>query len=161
MPREAKDREDLFNEASNLSRRIELSEGDQSIIVGFEKDHGLRCYFGQGVMYGFNAQDELRRCFVDGIPLAARGGQLEQLTLQRTGNRLGYLNTPLSEEQTAAVLTRAGSLLVVLLDLLARGAPCLRAFPEEEHDSIREQAIDRLQTITRRPTRIARHLART
>lgn len=154
MTRQVSDREDLFEEAANLRRRLEIVADDAAYVVGYQRDGGLRCYRGQETMFGFSPAGELRRAFFDSTLYRSRNRQLELLTPQRDGNRLQFASEPLTSEETSQILSQASALLAQLADLLKDGHFEMRAHPPQEIQTLPQDILLTLQHWLQTPMRI-------
>ncbi len=120
MPHREEDREDLLREATALVERIELQiDGfDEPIVAGFRRDGAASFFFGQQVVYQFNAAGQLRRGFLSGRLLKSNCGQLAELTRQRTADAVNLLRHNLTAKETSQVLAEAGRRLRSLRESL-------------------------------------------
>ena len=77
MAREESNREDLLAEATALVHRIEVvTSGGLTIVAGFRARGEFSAFFGEDLAYHFNASDELRRAYCDGLLIKASGRRL-------------------------------------------------------------------------------------
>ncbi|MEO9594598.1 hypothetical protein [Rhodopirellula bahusiensis] len=81
MARETHDREDLLLEGVNLPERARLLHraSGREWVVGWRTGGGPAFYDGPDRVYQFNADNQLRRVYLDGSKLAAEGGRLCEL----------------------------------------------------------------------------------
>jgi hypothetical protein len=107
MAREEEAREDLLREATALVVRIELSveEFAEPIVAGFRRDGAASFFFGQQVVYQFNAEKQLRRAFLDNRLYKAECSQLVQLTRQRTETIVNLLRHELTDVESSQFLS--------------------------------------------------------
>jgi hypothetical protein len=105
MAREESNREDLLREATALVERIELvpkgAPIDEHIVAGFRRNGALSIFLGEGPVYQFNAEGELRRAYSEGKLLKADGGRLWVLQRVRTQNEVQLLRHELDEPDLA------------------------------------------------------------
>jgi hypothetical protein len=135
MARREFDKEDLLREATALVTRIELalvragrvpgvkpqsieqSRGDApatpqvagqaaQVVVGFRQSGAASVYFGSEPVYHFNAADELRRAYCDGLLYKAEGGQLVSLRRERQKGEVQLLRHALSDTEQRAFVER-------------------------------------------------------
>lgn len=81
VARETHDRENLLLEGVNLPERarlLHLASG-REWVVGWRTGGGPAFYDGPDRVYQFNADNQLRRVYLDGSKLAAEGGKLCEL----------------------------------------------------------------------------------
>jgi hypothetical protein len=106
MARHENEREDILKEATALVMRAELAIGgvDERIVAGFRRDHSATIFFGQNVVYQFNAAAQLRRVYLDGQLYKAEHGCLVQLRRNRTEAAVELVRHELSTEETAQLL---------------------------------------------------------
>ena len=80
------DREDLLRDATAYTNRIELTipELSEEIFIGFRDCGAASFYFGQDLVYHFNAESELRRGYYENKLLKAEDSQLVSMTRNRT-----------------------------------------------------------------------------
>ncbi|GAB5515908.1 hypothetical protein [Rhodopirellula baltica] len=81
MARETHDREDLLLEGVNLPERARLLHraSGREWVIGWRTGGGPAFYDGPDRVYQFNADNQLRRVYLDGSKLAAEGGKLCEL----------------------------------------------------------------------------------
>lgn len=81
MARETHDREDLLLEGVNLPERARLLHraSGREWVVGWRTGGGPAFYDGPDRVYQFNADNQLRRVYLDGSKLTAEGGRLCEL----------------------------------------------------------------------------------
>lgn len=155
MARQVSDREDLFEEAANLRRRLEIVADGIAYVVGYQRDGGLRCYRRQETMFGFSPAGELRRAYLDASLYRSRNRHLELLTPQRDGNRLQFASQQISPDDAAQILSQASALLARLADLLEDGRLAMRAHPPEAIQTLPPDIRLTLQHWLQQPMRIA------
>jgi hypothetical protein len=109
MAREEIAREDLLREATALTARVELAADgfDEPIVAGFRRDGAASFFFGQQVVYQFNAAGHLRRGFLDGRLYKAQCSQLVQLTRRRTPESVELLRHELTDAESTEFLFEA------------------------------------------------------
>lgn len=107
MAREEESREDLLREATALVARVEFDvEGFEGLVLsGFRRDGAASFFFGQQVVYQFNAARELRRAFLHGQLYKAEEGHLVELTRHRTKDAVDLLRHELTDAETAKFVT--------------------------------------------------------
>ena len=78
MARDERDREDLLNEATALTQRVELRipSVSQTVFIGFRREGAASIYWGQDEVHHFNGSNELRRGFLTGRLVKAERGRL-------------------------------------------------------------------------------------
>ena len=103
MGRLQQDRENLLTEAVKLGERGELEFGSdaESLVVGFRPCGSGSLFFGPDPAYHFNARDELRRAYVQGIRFKAEHGRWAVLTRVPSGNRLQLAAHDLTSDELA------------------------------------------------------------
>jgi hypothetical protein len=110
MARREVDKEDLLREATALVSRIELTPADAtqgaSAIVGFRQSGAASVFFGSEPVYHFNAADELRRAYCDGLLYKAEGGRLVSLRRERQEGEVRLLRHELSDSEQRAFMER-------------------------------------------------------
>jgi hypothetical protein len=106
VSRQAEDREDLFAEASALTRRIELALPDEqeSIVAGCRSTGAWSIYFGGDPCYHFDSDGRLRRAFVDGLLYRTQGETLARLTRVHTGESVELRRSDLDDHDRDAFL---------------------------------------------------------
>lgn len=120
MARQEQDREDLLGEATALVERAELRLADepQPLFAGFRANGAASFYFGSEPVYQFNSRGQLRRAFVDGVPLKAEQGRLVVLRRVLSPDATNLERHVLDAEESAAWMdsmkTRLGQLLQIL-----------------------------------------------
>jgi hypothetical protein len=121
MAREEQNREDLLRDATVLVERAEFTAPgfDEPIVAGFRRDGSISFYFGADPVYQFNAADELRRAYVDGLLYKAVHGQLASLRRQRSDDGVELIRRDLDAQETAAFLARLTHRLGALHTALA------------------------------------------
>ncbi|HTQ37693.1 MAG TPA: hypothetical protein VMJ32_01625 [Pirellulales bacterium] len=121
MAREEVNREDLLRQATALAARVELAAAgcEEPIVAGFRRDGAASFFFGQQVVYQFNAANQLRRAFLNGRLYKAHCGRLVQLTRHRTAESVDLLHHNLNDAETAQFLADALSRLQSLHRMLS------------------------------------------
>lgn len=101
MSRTELDRENLLRDAVALPDRMELEiDGvEVPIFAGFRVSGGFSLYFGTDFVLHFNAANELRRAFIDGVLLKADNRSLIGMQRRRGDRELMLDSRPLSAEQ--------------------------------------------------------------
>lgn len=135
MSRSEADREDLLAEAVGLPRRIEcvLDESGEIIVAGIGRDDRLSVYFNSDPVFHFDAQNRLRRAFVDEKQYRSQGDTLAELARHRTDLRTVLQRRDLSPERTAAFLDDVAGRLRNLCEAMnGDGLTVLRRAPPED-----------------------------
>lgn len=134
MAREESNREDLLREATALVQRIEFAPRDsqtggapeqpesEHIVAGFRANGAFSVYFGDALVFQFNAAVELRRAFCDGLLLKASRGHLISVRRHRMESEVQLLTHALSESEEAAFLKRMSEHLINLSRRLNAGS---------------------------------------
>lgn len=133
MARHEADREDLFVEATALTRRIELalSGAAEPVVAGCRPTGAWSIYFGGDPCYHFDPNGRLRRAFVDARLYRTQGDTLARLHRVRTDDAVELVRTDLSAVERRAFLERMRQRLAELQQQLADGtAARRRQFPE-------------------------------
>lgn len=106
MARQAEDREDLFAEASALTRRIELGlpHEQEVVVAGCRSTGAWSIYFGGDPCYHFDPEGRLRRAFVDGLLYRTQGDTLARLTRVHTGDSVELRRSDLDDHDRDAFL---------------------------------------------------------
>jgi hypothetical protein len=105
MARGESNHEDLFAEATALVERIELVPADSTAVVaGFRKNGEFSVFFGDDPAYHFNADNELRRAYCDGLLIKANSGRLASLRRVRTENETQLVHHVFSDAEQEAFL---------------------------------------------------------
>lgn len=102
MASDERDREDLMREATALVERIEIEVNLKPIVVGFRRNGAGSIFFGADPVYQFNADDQLRRAFVDGLLYKAEKGRLVALRRERDAQQVSLLRHELTDSETDA-----------------------------------------------------------
>jgi hypothetical protein len=114
MARDESSREDLLREATALVERIELRQRlnavsnlfDRPIVAGFRRDGALSIFFGEDLVYQFNASGELRRGYCNGKLLKATHGRLAALERVRAQHEVQLIRHDLSRDEEAVFLSQ-------------------------------------------------------
>ncbi len=90
MALEEQPREDLMREAVTYIRRslLKMATFNEPVFWGQRRDGAWSIYFGEDPVFQFNAQDELRRAFVDGYRFAARDRRMYRLEKPLSGGQV-------------------------------------------------------------------------
>jgi hypothetical protein len=106
MARHEADREDLMNEATALTRRVECTVANESepVFAGYRRTGFLSIYFGPDPAYHFDDQGRLRRAFAGGLLYRTQGTTLAQLERQRTEDETVLQRHDLTPEELQAFL---------------------------------------------------------
>jgi hypothetical protein len=104
--RDEQPREDLLAEATALVRRVELrvAGGAEPVVIGFRRSGDGSIYFGQSLAYHFNARQELRRAFVEGLLYKAELGRLVALERCRTAHETALVRHELTPDEQVRFL---------------------------------------------------------
>jgi hypothetical protein len=124
MARQESSREDLLREATALVERIEVAPRDASahIVAGFRRDGSLSIFFGEDLVYHFNAAGELRRAFTEGMLLKAERGHLVGLRRVRTQREVQLIRHDMTGAEEKAFLARMADTLRKLAAMLDASA---------------------------------------
>jgi hypothetical protein len=110
MARREVDKEDLLREATALVTRIELAPTDAGqgaqVVIGFRQSGAASVFFDSDPVYHFNAADELRRAYCDGLLFKAEGGRLISLRRERQEGEVQLLRHELSDIEQRAFVER-------------------------------------------------------
>jgi hypothetical protein len=118
MAREESAREDLLAEAKQLVQRIQIvprvtDDLDASnrldplpIVAGFRADGAFSIFFGEDPVYHFNADNELRRAYCQGLLIKAVGGRLISLRRHRTETETQLLRHEFSDDEQTDFLVK-------------------------------------------------------
>lgn len=157
MARNEADREDLFQEATGLHRRLEIQRPQGTVIAGFRRQGGLTVYFGQDYMLGFNREGGLRRALVNGILYRAeKGNYLTQLRKKReVGGKPVLVTRLLSPAEMEALRLSARQRLAELRDALGGTVELRRVVPSSDSESLRANVRQFLAQILDRELPIA------
>jgi hypothetical protein len=133
MARDESSREDLLSEAKQLVERIKIvplqsavgnwahSSGGNSIVAGFRTDGAASIFFGEDPVYHFNAADELRRAYSQGLLIKADAGRLVSLDRQRSETEVRLVRHELSDAEQTLFLDAMIEHLQQLSMILAAG----------------------------------------
>lgn len=148
MAQQEADREDLFAEATALTRRIELllPEAVDAVVAGRRNNGGWSIYFGPDPCYHFDPDGRLRRAYASGHLYRTQGNTLARLTRDRTGNEVVLHRSDLNDEDLAEFMRRFQAMVVSLREALAqRSMKVLRQFPEgEDLVGLLDTALERI-----------------
>jgi len=128
------DREDLFAEATALTRRIELllPGATEPIVAGCRRNGGWSIYFGPDPCYHFDLDGRLRRAFASGYRYRSQGNTLARLARVRTRDEVIMQRSDLSVGDLAEFMQRMREQVLRLQQSLAAGAiECRRTFPQD------------------------------
>jgi hypothetical protein len=142
MARIERDREDILREATAMVERAELAIDGfaEPIVIGFRPDGSASIYVGADPVYQFNAKNELRRAYWNGLLYKADCGRLASLERRRSQQSVDLLRRDLSDDETAEFLHRAQ---IVLADI--RGKLQNNAFLERGHVPSDRDVVDRIR----------------
>ncbi len=130
------EREDLMEEATALVRRMELrlAHYHEPVVIGQRREKTLSIYFGQDLVYHFDATHRLRRAFVDGLLFRTQGTTLSQLQRKRKPGVSALMRTNLSDDECTAFLQTMDEQLVRLRNALETDDfQVLRKIPEVDN----------------------------
>lgn len=133
MARHESDREDLLNEVTALSPRVELQCPGRAepIVAGRHKDGRWSLYLGADPVYHFSPAGQLRRAYVGGSLYRSQGTTLARLDRVRTERETQLRRHDLAPAELAAFLGQMRSQLSELREHLNCGAcRTLRQIPE-------------------------------
>jgi hypothetical protein len=133
MARREHEREDLLAEATALVQRAEFQIAGEAepVVVGFRRNDAAAIYFGQDAAFQFNADDQLRRAFLDDRLYKADCGRLAALRRERTADEVQLLRHNLDAAETGAFLSKMHARIAALREELLNGrAVLLRQFSE-------------------------------
>jgi len=123
MARDESKREDLLGEATALVERVELATADRATVVaGFRVGGEFSIFFGEDPAYHFNAHNELRRAYRNGLLIKATGRRLISLKRVRTENETQLVRHSLNDAEHDAFVEEMASRLRELQATLAAGA---------------------------------------
>jgi len=103
MAIEEHDREDLLRDGTAMSLRGEIVIDDLTIVVGFRAQGQVSLYCGADPVFQFNAQQQLRRVYLDGKRYAADNGVLLQLHRPSQGGRVMFQRQAVAPEQSERI----------------------------------------------------------
>jgi hypothetical protein len=135
MARHESDREDLMQEATGLSRRVEwqVSFVPDPVVAGFKKNGAWSVYFGAEPVLQFDPSGCLRRAFYEGFLFRTQGSTLARLQRNRTSEETQLVRHDLDDSELAAFRVQACSWLRLLLQAIDLGeAVRLRQVPEAD-----------------------------
>ncbi|WDQ15613.1 hypothetical protein [Rhodopirellula sp. P2] len=126
MARETHDREDLLIEGVNLPERARLRHGasGREWVIGWRTGGGPAIYDGPDRVYQFNADNQLRRVYLEGCKLAAQGGKLCELKRAEPApadnriQKVGLVWQPIASANQQNVLQEWAATRQQLLDAL-------------------------------------------
>jgi len=88
MARQAHDRENLLRDATALLPRVQLrltiDEEQKEVFAGFRASNALSIYFDADPVYHFNSHHQLRRAYIDNVPIKADRQRLISWQTRRT-----------------------------------------------------------------------------
>jgi len=153
MARVPEEREELLREARALVVRAEMEVVgfDEPVVVGFRHSGAASFYFGQDVVYQFNAAGELRRAYLDGEMYKCERRWLIRLSPKRTKESLELVRRELTPAETAEFLSAAGARIRELQNALCEDR--YRLVGQVPHDQDVPQHIR--QWLARLPVEIA------
>ncbi|HVT30748.1 MAG TPA: hypothetical protein VHE81_22260, partial [Lacipirellulaceae bacterium] len=76
------------------------------VVAGFRRDGALSVFFGDDVVYQFNAAGELRRAYSEGLLLKAMRGRLASLQRVRTPRETQLVRQDLTYAEQSAFLAQ-------------------------------------------------------
>ncbi|MDZ4820974.1 MAG: hypothetical protein SGJ20_18570 [Planctomycetota bacterium] len=147
MARKEADREDLLRDAVAFKDRALFSvPGMQGeIFVGLRDDNAGSIYVGADPVYHFNAQQQLRRAFVDGLLYKAEQGKLVVMERQRSAEATILESRQLSVEEAKQFVQRMQSLLVqICAALLSSSVTLIGQVTAEQTANRGETAMERI-----------------
>lgn len=102
MARREEDREDLLKEATALVERAEfrLAREPEPVVIGFRRDGSASIFFGAEPVYQFNALDQVRRAYHDGLLFKAERGVLVSLRRRRVPGEVQLLRENLTPDES-------------------------------------------------------------
>lgn len=116
------DREDLMREATAFPRRAECRvPGRDEIVFAGLRETGTSIYFGLDPVYHLDADNRLRRAFVDGDLYRTQGTTLAQLTRHRGEEGTELHRRDLPPNELATFLDRCRNELGELADSIESG----------------------------------------
>lgn len=142
MARVEADREDMLHEATGYPRRVEfrVPNRDEVLFAGL-RSHGTSLYIGPDPVFHLDAEDRLRRAFVDGDLYRTQGTTLARLRRRRTDSATDLLRHDLEAAELATLLEEARVIVQVVLSSVADGtATVLRSVPDADPEILSEVA---------------------
>jgi hypothetical protein len=132
------DREDLLREATALVARAELVVDGyrEPVVVGFRRDGSASVFVGNDCVFQFNAKNELRRAYWNGLLYKAERGRLASLDRQRRRHQVELVRHDLSDDELADFLDRVAAVLTDLRAKLEDTAFTLRGQVPEKADVV-------------------------
>ena len=122
MARDELPREDLIGEATALVERIELTTPDGvTVVAGFRIGGEFSIFFGDDPVYHFNALNELRRAYGDGLLIKAVRRRLFSLRRVRTEHESQLVRRELSDAEQKTFVLKMADRLRQLDEMLATG----------------------------------------
>jgi len=122
MARDESPREDLLGEATALAERVEFSTPDGvNVVAGFRAGGAFSVFFGDDPAYHFNARNELRRAYCDGLLIKAVQRHLISLKRVRTEDESQLVRHELTEAERETFTFRMASRLILLKENLEGG----------------------------------------
>ena len=118
MARDESDREDLLREATAFPRRAEFriddpdgspAAGEDRVLFGGLRETGTSLYLGADPAYHLDAEDRLRRAFVDGLLYRTQGATLARLLRHRTDTETELIRHDLDGDELASFLGRVAA----------------------------------------------------
>jgi hypothetical protein len=120
MARHESNREDLLHEATALVERVELvSPAGEQVVAGFRADGALSIFFGDDLVYQFNAAGELRRAYCGGLLYKSLQRRLVSLDRARNDNEVQLLRHDLTKAEQAMFVARMSECLSELANSIA------------------------------------------
>lgn len=134
MARVESDREDMLGEATAYPRRVEFRIPDCSdVCFAGLRSTGTSLYVGGDPVYHLDAEDRLRRAFVDGDLYRTQGTTFARLRRERIAAETNLLRHDLDVGELSAFLATAHSVLAGIAGAVRDGtATVLRSVPEED-----------------------------
>lgn len=156
MARHEQEREDLLRDAVAFVERVVFaSEEYAEVFVGFRSSGAASFYFDQDPVYHFNSAGELRRGYLNGELIKARGGKLVAMRRERPGGEVQLVSRQLDTQATAQLLAQAREQLQALLDALEQETPRVVGQVPTDAD-VPGRVLAWLQEIVAKPLKVAR-----
>ena len=131
MARREQPKENLIEQATALIQRVELRIAEEVVTIGFRKDGAASLFFNDEPVYHFNAANELRRAYDDGM-IKAVDGALVKMKRERTKQAVQLISKPLPDEEQAAFLGELASRCEGVLAAIKNGrCNATRQVPKE------------------------------
>ena len=147
MGRQESDREDMLREATALVARVALRHValtaagfEEPVVVGFRRDGALSVFFGPDEAYQFNAAQELRRAYLDGLLYKAEQGRLVSLRRERQEREVALVRGELTAQEVASFCEQMEARLALLCQALETGCEIVGQVPPTGDVAARVQA---------------------